>query len=112
MTVGVPREIKVGEQRVALTPAGARALAEAGHRVLVEPGAGLGSGIRDEDYALTGAQLSGVEALWREAELILKVKEPLPEEVERIRPGQTLFTYLHLAPGGFAPLPRGGALSP
>src|SRR5712691_9585352 len=98
MIVGVPREIKIGEQRVALTPAGARAFAEAGHRVLVEPGAGQGSGIRDEDYLRAGAALAGIEALWREAELILKVKEPQLAEVRRLRRDQTLFTYLHLAP--------------
>jgi len=96
--VGVPREIKIGEQRVALTPAGARAFTEAGHQVLIEPGAGDGSGIRDDEYTAAGARLSDVGALWRQAELVLKVKEPLPEEVARIRPGQTLFTYLHLAP--------------
>ncbi len=98
MIVGVPREIKIGEQRVALTPAGARAFTEAGHQVLIEPGAGAGSGIRDDEYTGAGARLLDVEALWRQTELVLKVKEPLPEEVARIRPGQTLFTYLHLAP--------------
>jgi alanine dehydrogenase len=97
MIVGVPREIKTGEQRVALTPAGARALAEAGHRVLVERGAGQGSGIRDEDYTAAGAALDSVEAVWARAEMILKVKEPLPPEYPRLRPGQILFTYLHLA---------------
>jgi alanine dehydrogenase len=96
--VGVPREIKIGEQRVALTPAGARALAEAGHRILVEPGAGAGSGIRDDEYTRAGTALAPMESLWRDAELILKVKEPQPEEVRRFHPGQTLFTYLHLAP--------------
>ena len=97
MIVGVPREIKTGEQRVALTPAGARALAEARHRVLVERGAGQGSGIRDEDYTAAGAALDSVEAVWARAEMILKVKEPLPPEYPRLRPGQILFTYLHLA---------------
>jgi alanine dehydrogenase len=96
--VGVPREIKPGEARVALTPAGARALGEAGHRVLVERGAGAGSGIRDEDYAAVGAALVGPEEAWGCAELVLKVKEPLPEEWPRLRPVQALFTYLHLAP--------------
>lgn len=97
MIVGVPREIKSGEQRVALTPAGAAELVEAGHRVLVEGSAGLGSGIRDEDYAQVGVTVSPVERVWGEAELILKVKEPLPEEYGRMRAGQILFTYLHLA---------------
>lgn len=97
MIVGVPREIKPGEQRVALTPAGARALAEAGHRVLVERGAGLGSAIRDEEYAREGAGTATVEEVWTQAELILKVKEPVPEEYGWMRAGQLLFTYLHLA---------------
>ena len=98
MIVGVPREIKPGEQRVALTPAGARAFAEAGHRVLVERGAGGGSGIRDDEYAAVGAALAAADEVWQRAELVLKVKEPLPAESTRLRPGQVLFTYLHLAP--------------
>jgi alanine dehydrogenase len=96
--VGVPREIKPGEQRVALTPAGARALAEAGHRVLLERGAGAGSGLRDEEYTRVGATLTDVGEVWSRAETVLKVKEPIPEEYGRMRPGQILFTYLHLAP--------------
>jgi len=95
--VGVPREIKPGEQRVALTRAGVRAFREAGHRVLVERGAGSGSGIRDEHYAGVGAALVGVEEVWAQAELVLKVKEPVPDEYDRLRAGQILFTYLHLA---------------
>jgi alanine dehydrogenase len=95
--VGVPREIKLGEQRVALTPAGARALAEAGHRVLVERGAGGGSSIRDEEYTQEGAVTTAVGEVWAQAELILKVKEPVAEEYARLRAGQILFTYLHLA---------------
>jgi alanine dehydrogenase len=98
MIVGVPREIKPGEQRVALTPPGARALVESKHRVVVERGAGLGSGIRDEEYTREGATVAAVEEVWKQAELILKVKEPLPEEYPRMRPGLLLFTYLHLAP--------------
>src|SRR5438034_11410304 len=98
MIVGVPREIKPGEQRVALTPAGARALAEAGHRVEVEHGAGGGSGIRDDEYATVGAALVTADEVWQRAELVLKVKEPLPAESARLRPGQILLTYLHLAP--------------
>src|SRR5881296_4583381 len=98
MIVGVPREIKPGEARVALTPAGARALAEAGHRVVVERGAGGGSGIRDDEYAAVGAALAAADEVWQRAELVLKVKEPLPVEYPRLRPGQILFTYLHLAP--------------
>jgi len=98
MIVGVPREIKPGEQRVALTPAGAHAFAAGGHRVVVEAGAGLGSGIRDEEYARVGAEVAAVDDVWRRAELVLKVKEPVPEEYPRLRAGQVLFTYLHLAP--------------
>src|SRR6266702_971648 len=98
MIVGVPREIKPGEARVALTPPGARALAEAGHRVVVERGAGGGSGIRDDEYAAVGAALVTADEIWQRAELVLKVKEPLPAESARLRPGQILFTYLHLAP--------------
>ncbi len=97
MIVGVPREIKTGEQRVALTPAGARALGERGHRVVIEQGAGLGSGIRDEEYATAGAVLESPERVWAEAEMIIKVKEPLPPEYPRLRAGQLVFTYLHLA---------------
>jgi alanine dehydrogenase len=98
MNIGVPREIKPGEQRVALTPAGARALTEAGHRVVVEQGAGTGSGIRDEEYTTVGAELAAVDEIWRRADMVLKVKEPLAPEVARLRDGQILFTYLHLAP--------------
>jgi alanine dehydrogenase len=95
--VGVPREIKPGEQRVAVTPAGARALVEGGHRLVIEQGAGQGSGIRDEDYSAAGAALDSAQAVWAQAELILKVKEPVAPEYQRLRPGQVLFTYLHLA---------------
>ena len=97
MIVGVPREIKTGEQRVALTPAGVRALVEHGHRVLIEQTAGLGSGIRDEEYAAAGAVLTTTEGAWAEAEMIMKVKEPVPPEYPRLRAGQLVFTYLHLA---------------
>jgi alanine dehydrogenase len=98
MIVGVPREIKPGEQRVALTPAGAHSLVAAGHRVIVEASAGAGSGIRDDEYIAVGAELAGVDDVWQKAEMILKVKEPVPPEYQRMRPGQVLFTYLHLAP--------------
>ncbi|MBI5832589.1 MAG: alanine dehydrogenase [Armatimonadetes bacterium] len=98
MVIGVPREIKDGEQRVALTPAGASALAEAGHTVLLERGAGDGSGFDDHEYESHGARLvMGADAVWTESELVLKVKEPLPAEYGYLRPGLTLFTYLHLA---------------
>jgi alanine dehydrogenase len=95
--VGVPREIKPGEERVALTPAGVRALVQTGHRVVVEHGAGLGSSIRDEEYTREGATTASVDEVWAQAELVLKVKEPIAEEYPRMRAGQVLFTYLHLA---------------
>src|SRR2546427_2382273 len=98
MIVGVPREIKPGEARVALTPPGARALAEAGHRVVVERGAGGGSGIRDDEYAAVGAALAAADGVWQRADLVLKVREPLPAESARLRPGQIPFTSLPLAP--------------
>jgi alanine dehydrogenase len=95
--IGVPKEIKSGEQRVALTPAGVRALVAQGHRVLIEPGAGTGSGFRDDDYTEEGASLRPAEAVWAEAELLLKVKEPIRAEYPRLHAKQILFTYLHLA---------------
>ena len=98
MIVGVLREIKPGEQRVALTPAGALALSERGHRVLVERSAGAGSGFRDDEYAKVGAMLVSAEEAWGDADLVLKVKEPIPAEYPRLRAGAMLFTYLHLAP--------------
>ncbi|HYU61407.1 MAG TPA: alanine dehydrogenase [Solirubrobacterales bacterium] len=99
MKVGVPTEIKDDEYRVALTPAGARELAEHGHEVLIETGAGEGSAICDPDYQAQGARiLPDAVALWGEADLVLKVKEPQPSELELIRPATTLFTFLHLAP--------------
>src|SRR6266511_5508196 len=99
MKVGVPTEIKDDEYRVALTPAGARELAEHGHEVLIETGAGEGSAICDPDYRAQGARiLPDAVALWGEADLVLKVKEPQPSELELIRPATTLFTFLHLAP--------------
>jgi alanine dehydrogenase len=97
MIVGIPREIKPGEQRVAVTPAGVHALVDAGHRVLVEHEAGSGSAIRDDEYAKVGASLVSAQDVWATAEMILKVKEPIAEEYGRLRPGQILFTYLHLA---------------
>jgi alanine dehydrogenase len=98
MIIAVPREIKDGENRVALTPAGADTLARAGHTVLVETAAGLGSGFRDEEYRDAGAQLVGdAGSLWSCAELVVKVKEPLPEEYPLLRSDLILFTYLHLA---------------
>ena len=99
MRVGVPTEIKQDEYRVALTPAGARELGEHGHEVLIQAGAGEGSAIPDDAYASQGAQiLPDAESVFEQAEMILGVKEPQPEEVELLRPEHTLFTYLHLAP--------------
>src|SRR4249919_4029669 len=97
MNVGVVKEIKQDEYRVALTPAGARELVERGHEVLVETGAGDGSSFPDDVYRAVGATLGGVEDVWAEAELLLKVKEPLLSEYPLLRPGLVLFTYLHLA---------------
>src|SRR3954453_1743846 len=98
MKVGVPTEIKPDEYRVALTPVGARELTEHGHDVLIEKGAGEGSAISDADYEAQGARIVPVEDVWSEADLILGVKEPQPQEVGLLRPEATLFTYLHLAP--------------
>jgi alanine dehydrogenase len=100
MIVGVPREVKIGENRVALVPAGVQALVEAGHRVLVEAGAGLGSGLPDEAYRAAGAVvLEGPAAVFAQGDLVVKVKEPTPAEYGFLRPGLLLFTYLHLAAG-------------
>jgi alanine dehydrogenase len=97
--VGVPTEIKTDEYRVALTPSGVRELTEHGHEVVVQAGAGEGSAIADGAYGEQGATLlSDADAVFATAELIVKVKEPQPEEVARLRPHHTLFTYLHLAP--------------
>jgi alanine dehydrogenase len=98
MKVGVPTEVKVDEYRVALTPAGVRELADAGHQVFVQSGAGVGSAIDDEAYIAQGAVIvPDADAVFEEASLIVKVKEPQPDEVARLRPHHTLFTYLHLA---------------
>ncbi|HSP57035.1 MAG TPA: alanine dehydrogenase [Halomonas sp.] len=98
MQIGVPKEIKNHEYRVALTPTGARELVGRGHQVTVQAGAGEGAGFADADYAAAGAVLEAdVAKVWGGAELILKVKEPQAEEVARLTSGQTLFTYLHLA---------------
>ncbi len=99
MIIGVPREIKSQEHRVGMTPAGVRTLVEDGHRVLVQTGAGVGSGLGDSMYAQAGATLLDDSAeIYATAGLIVKVKEPLPPEYPLLRAGQLLFTYLHLAP--------------
>ena len=97
MRIGVAREIKQREYRVALTPAGALELVQRGHEVVVEQGAGVGSGFGDDAYVAVGARMAPVEDVWGSAELLLKVKEPVAEEYPRLREGLTLFTYLHIA---------------
>ena len=97
MRIGVVREVKSDEHRVALTPAGARELVRRGHDVLVESGAGLGSAFADNAYEAVGARIASVDGTWAEAELLLKVKEPIAEEYPRLRADLVLFTYLHLA---------------
>jgi alanine dehydrogenase len=99
MLVGVPKEIKNHEYRVGLTPAGVRELRASGHSILVEQGCGAGVGFADADYLAAGAQIAAdAAAVFAQADLIVKVKEPQPAECRQLRAGQTLFTYLHLAP--------------
>jgi len=98
MKVGIPTEVKNHEYRVAITPAGVLELARGGHQVVIQAGAGVGSSIPDDDFITAGAKiLPTADDVWGEAELILKVKEPIEEEYHRMRAGQVLFTYLHLA---------------
>ncbi|BCG56821.1 alanine dehydrogenase [Paenibacillus sp. URB8-2] len=99
MIIGVPKEIKNNENRVAITPGGVVSFVKEGHKVLVEKGAGLGSGFLDEEYAKAGAELiDGAAEVWNSAEMVMKVKEPLESEYGYFRAGLVLFTYLHLAP--------------
>ncbi|WP_433686522.1 alanine dehydrogenase [Micromonospora carbonacea] len=98
MKVGIPREVKNHEYRVAITPAGVNEFTRSGHQIFVESGAGVGSSITDEEFAAAGAKiLATADEVWDTAELVLKVKEPVAEEHHRMRAGQVLFTYLHLA---------------
>jgi alanine dehydrogenase len=97
MKIGVAKEIKPDEYRVALTPAGARELVQHGHEVLVESGAGEGSAFFDDAYEAEGARIATVDEVWSDIDLLLKVKEPIPAEYGRLRDGLVLFTYLHLA---------------
>ncbi|HEV7715803.1 MAG TPA: hypothetical protein VGO53_09415, partial [Steroidobacteraceae bacterium] len=98
MRIGVPREIKVHEYRVGLVPAGVRELTAAGHEVIVESGAGTGIGVDDAHFEASGAKVVGTpEQVFASAEMVVKVKEPQPKECLMLRPGQILFTYLHLA---------------
>ncbi len=97
-TIGVPKEIKTDEYRVGMIPVGVEELTRAGHRILIQAGAGQGSGISDEEYQAQGAEIVATAAeLWQRAELVVKVKEPLPEEWPLLRPGQIVFTYFHFA---------------
>ncbi len=97
MIIGVPKETKTHEYRVAITPAGVHEFVRRGHTVLVERGAGVGSAIPDEDYEDAGARLVDVRSAWEDSDLLLKVKEPITSEYGYLRPDQVLFTYLHLA---------------
>ena len=98
MTIGIPSEIKPSESRVGMTPAGAFELTRRGHTVLVQSGAGLGSGFSDADYTDVGAELRGtIELVYAEADMIVKVKEPIESEYDLIRSGQVVFTYFHFA---------------
>jgi alanine dehydrogenase len=97
MRIGVVKEIKPDEHRVALTPAGAVELRRRGHDVMVETGAGEGSALPDAAYEAVGARIGSLDEVWTSSDLVLKVKEPLPEEFDRLREGLVLFTYLHLA---------------
>lgn len=99
MIIGIPKEIKDSENRVAITPAGVLALKKANHRVLIETMAGMGSGFTDQDYIEAGAEIiPDAATVWKESDMIMKVKEPLPSEYTYFREGLILFTYLHLAP--------------
>jgi alanine dehydrogenase len=97
MKIGVAKEIKPDEYRVALTPAGALELVRKGHQVVVESGAGVGSALADDQYAAVGARIGSADEVWESSELVLKVKEPIESEYRRLREGLVLFTYLHLA---------------
>src|SRR5256714_8872326 len=98
MKIGVPKEIKTNENRVALVPAGAESLVAGGHAVIIEKGAGEGSGFPDASYTSVGAKIGAdADAVWREADMIMKVKEPIKPEWPRMRKGQVIFTYFHFA---------------
>ncbi|HZT82151.1 MAG TPA: alanine dehydrogenase [Gemmataceae bacterium] len=98
MIVGVPKEVKTDEYRVAMIPVGVEELTRAGHQVVIQSGAGMGSGIPDDQYAVHGAEIvPGAADVWERADLVVKVKEPLPAEWPLLRPGQIVFTYFHFA---------------
>ena len=99
MIIGVPKEVKDHESRVGVTPAGVKALVEAGHKVLVEHNAGALSALPDDEYQAAGAEIVGsAHDVWRLADMVVKVKEPVEKEYRHFREGLVLFTYLHLAP--------------
>jgi alanine dehydrogenase len=99
MIIGIPKEVKNGENRISVIPAGVKSFVQAGHKVLIEKGAGLGSGITDDEYILAGAEIIiSNKDIYHRAEMILKVKEPVPDEYPLLQVNQILFTYLHLAP--------------
>ena len=98
MKIGVPTEVKNHEYRVGITPVGVNELVQHGHEVLIQKGAGLGSSITDDEFVSQGAQiLDSADDVWGEADMVMKVKEPVAQEYHRLREGLTLFTYLHLA---------------
>ena len=98
MKIGVPKEIKTNENRIAVVPAGAESLISAGHSVLIERGAGIGSGFTDEDYTSVGAKIAPDAAtVWKDSDMIMKVKEPIKPEWPHMRKGQLIFTYFHFA---------------
>ena len=98
MIVGIPKEIKTDEYRVSMTPAGVHDLVTRGHKVLLEDHAGEGSGITNQEYLDQGAEIVSRQVIFAQSEMIIKVKEPVPEEYDLLREGQILYTYLHLAP--------------
>src|SRR5512141_1768963 len=98
MRIGVPTEVKDNEYRVGMVPSGVADLTLDGHEILVQKGAGAGSGFSDDEYVAAGAQMvAAAEDVWSGAEMVVKVKEPYGPDIERIQPGRILFTYLHLA---------------
>ena len=98
MIVGIPKEVKSDEYRVSMVPVGIEELTKAGHKVLLQAGAGMGSGISDDQYATCGAEIvESAAEIWKRSELIVKVKEPTTDEWPLMKSGQTLFTYFHFA---------------
>src|SRR5438874_9099811 len=101
MRVGVPKEIKPDEYRIAMMPVGVELMTKAGHEVIVETGAGVSSGFSDDDYIKAGGRIGTTpDEVFEQAELLVKVKEPQPQEINRFRPGQIVFTYFHFAASG------------